>query len=101
VVGSQPYTPAAITLRNYSWYSFMLEAESTPQGHYAARRNRSMKISIGVIGKRTRDLRTCSAVPQPTALPRALPLEIRPRPFLQKFLINNFLPIVIIKEPLL
>jgi len=26
----QPYTPAAFTLRKYSWYSFLLEAESTP-----------------------------------------------------------------------
>jgi len=30
VVGCQPYAPAAFTLRKYSWYSFLLEAESTP-----------------------------------------------------------------------
>jgi len=30
VVGCQPYTPAAFTPRKYSWYSFLLEAESTP-----------------------------------------------------------------------
>jgi len=29
-----------------------------------------MKISSDTIGNRTRDLPTCSAVPQPTALPR-------------------------------
>jgi hypothetical protein len=28
--GCQAYTPAAFTPRNYSWYSFLLEAESTP-----------------------------------------------------------------------
>jgi len=27
----QPYTPAAFTLRKFSWYSFLLEAESTPE----------------------------------------------------------------------
>jgi hypothetical protein len=27
----QPYAPAAFTPRNYSWYSFLLEAESTPE----------------------------------------------------------------------
>ena len=28
--GCQPYAPAAFTPRNFSWYSFLLEAESTP-----------------------------------------------------------------------
>jgi len=31
----------------------------------------SMKDSNGTIGNQTRDLPACSAVPQPTALPRA------------------------------
>jgi hypothetical protein len=31
-----------------------------------------MKNSSGTIGNRTRDLPTCSAVPQPTAPPRAV-----------------------------
>ena len=26
-----PYTPPAFTPRKYSWYSFLLEAESTPE----------------------------------------------------------------------
>jgi len=30
VVGCQPYAPAVFTPRKYSWYSFLLEAESTP-----------------------------------------------------------------------
>ena len=29
-LGCQPYAPAAFTPRKYSWYSFLLEAESTP-----------------------------------------------------------------------
>jgi len=28
--GCQPYAPAAFTHRKHSWYSFLLEAESTP-----------------------------------------------------------------------
>jgi len=29
-LGCQPYAPAAFTPRKYPWYSFLLEAESTP-----------------------------------------------------------------------
>jgi hypothetical protein len=36
-----------------------------------------MKNSNDTIGNRTRDLPTCSAVPQPTALPAACPLYMR------------------------
>jgi hypothetical protein len=32
----------------------------------------SMKNTNGIIGKRTRDLPACGAVPQPTAPPRAV-----------------------------
>jgi hypothetical protein len=28
--GCNPYAPAAFTPRKYSWYSFLVEAESTP-----------------------------------------------------------------------
>ena len=41
------------------------------RGHSAAERIMSMKNSNDTIGNRTRNLLTCSAVPQPTALPRA------------------------------
>ena len=41
------------------------------QGHTAAGRFMSMKILNNNFGNRTRDLPTCSAVPQPTAPPRA------------------------------
>ena len=44
---------------------------SRPQGHSAAGRIMSMKNSNDTIGNRTRDLPACSAVPQPTAPPRA------------------------------
>ena len=54
--------------RKYSWYSFLLEAE---QGHSAAGKIMSWKILNDTIGNRTRDLAACSAVPQPTAPPRA------------------------------
>jgi hypothetical protein len=30
-LGCQPYAPAAFTPRKFSWYSFQLEAESTPR----------------------------------------------------------------------
>ena len=45
---------------------------SRPQGHSAAGRIMSMKNSNDTIGDRTRDLPACSAVPQPTAPPRAI-----------------------------
>jgi hypothetical protein len=41
------------------------------RGHSAAGRIMSMKNSNDTIGNRTRDFPTCSAVPQPTAPPRA------------------------------
>jgi len=44
---------------------------SQPQGHGAAGMIMSMKNSNDTIGNRTRDLPACSAVPQPTAPPRA------------------------------
>jgi len=44
---------------------------SQPQGHSAAGGIMSMNNSNDTIGNRTRDRPTCSAVPQPTALPRA------------------------------
>jgi len=50
----------------HTWYSFLFGAES-PQGHCAAGRIMSMENSSDTIGNRTRDLPTCSAVPQPNA----------------------------------
>ena len=46
------------------------------QGHSAAGRIMSMKNSNDTIGNRTRDLPACSAVPQPTASPRAPKISI-------------------------
>jgi len=67
IVNCQPYAPAAFTPRKYSWYSFLLEAESNP-GPLCGREyyvNNS-------IGNRSRDLPACSAVSQLTAPPRVL-----------------------------
>ena len=61
-LGCQPYAPAAFTSRKYTWYSFMLEAEST-QGHSSNGRIMSLKNSNNTIGKRTRDLPVYSVVP--------------------------------------
>jgi hypothetical protein len=52
----QPYAPAAFTLRKYTWYSFLLEAESTG-------RIMSLKNSNDTIRNRTRDLPVCSVEP--------------------------------------
>jgi len=49
---------------------------SQPQGHSAAGRIMSMKKSSDTIGNQTRNLPTCSAVPQPTVLLREK-LEVR------------------------
>jgi hypothetical protein len=68
-------TGRVYTHRKYSWYSFLLEAETTPRGRSATGRITSMKNSNDIIGNGTRDLPTCSAVPQPTA-PRRGPKYI-------------------------
>jgi hypothetical protein len=60
-----PFTP-----QEDSWYSFLLEAEST-QGHSAAGRIRSIDKSNDLIENRTRYLPACISVPEPTTLPRA------------------------------
>jgi len=50
VVGCQPYAPATFTPRKYSWYSFLLEAESTP-GPYCDRKDfMSMKNPLTPAG---------------------------------------------------
>jgi hypothetical protein len=52
--------------RNYSWYSFLLEAESTP-GPQCGRKDYANKNSSDTIGNRTSDLPACSTVPQSAA----------------------------------
>jgi hypothetical protein len=49
---------------------------SEPQGHSVAGRIVSMKNSNDTIENRTRDLPACSAVPQPTASPRVLVVQM-------------------------
>jgi hypothetical protein len=57
--------------RKYSWYSFPLEAESTPGSKSAASRIMSIKDSSDTIGNQTHDLLVCNAVLKPTAPRRA------------------------------
>ena len=61
--GCQPYAPAAFSPRKFTWYSFLLEAETTPD-HSATGRIMSLKNSSDTIGSRTRDLLVCSVVPE-------------------------------------
>ena len=51
---------------------------SQPQGHSSAGRIMAMKNFNDNIGNRTRNLPACSAVPQPTAPPRAPPPQLHP-----------------------
>jgi hypothetical protein len=62
VVSCQLYAPTSSTPREYSWYSFLLDAESTPW----PKRGRKDYVN-GTIGNRTRDLPAFSAIPQRTA----------------------------------
>jgi hypothetical protein len=52
-----PMHRSPLPLRKYSWYSFLLEAESTP-GPYCGRKD----YVSDTIGNRTRNLPICSAV---------------------------------------
>jgi hypothetical protein len=54
------------TSQEGSWYSFLLEAETTP-GPECGRKDEKFYL----IETRTRDLPACSIVPQPTTLPCA------------------------------
>ena len=55
--------PAAFTHRKYFWYSFLLEADSTP-GPYCDRKDlMSMKNSNGISWYRTSYLTICSTAP--------------------------------------
>ena len=67
VVGCEPYAPAAFTPRSipgdrkHTWYSFLLEAESTP-GPKCDRQDYVMEKNPDTIGNRTRDLPVCSVM---------------------------------------
>jgi hypothetical protein len=60
--------------RKYSWYSFLLEAESTP-GPFCGRKDYVNEKFQRHNRNRTRDLPACSAVPHPTAPPRAVSMS--------------------------
>jgi hypothetical protein len=58
----QLYAPDAIYLQEYSWYSFLLEAESTPGPHSAPGRIRPIEKSNNLVGNRTSNLPACSII---------------------------------------
>jgi hypothetical protein len=62
-----PFTP-----QKDSWYSVLLEAESTP-GLCVRLEELDILKKVHLIGTWTRDLPACSIAPQPTTLPRVLP----------------------------
>jgi hypothetical protein len=67
--------PASLYLQEVSWYSFLLNVESTPD-HSVAGRIRSIEKSNDLFGNQTHDLLACSIVPQPTTLsPKILLVE--------------------------
>jgi hypothetical protein len=70
-VVSPTYRPP-LSSRKYSWYSYLLEDESTP-GYSAGGKIKLMKDQDYPIGNRTHYLSACSTVPQQTAT--ACPVE--------------------------
>jgi hypothetical protein len=72
VVSPMHRQPALRTPRKYSWYSFLLEVESSP-GPLCGRKD----YVNDTMGNRTHDLPVCSAVPKPTAAPRTLTFRRR------------------------
>jgi hypothetical protein len=67
VSSPKPWPP--LTPSKYSWYSFLVQAES-PQGRTAAKKIKLMKYPIDTIGGRTSGFPVCSTIPQPTASPQ-------------------------------
>ena len=61
--GCQPYAPAPFTPRKCSWYSFLLEAESTPGPLCDLKDFMSMKNANDASWDRTSDLPICSTAP--------------------------------------
>jgi len=60
--------------KKYSCYSFLLEAESTPEAECSWKGYVNGKFQKVTIGNQTCDFPASSAVPQPTAPPHASPL---------------------------
>jgi hypothetical protein len=67
--GCQIYALAALYPQDDSWYSFLLQAKSTP-GRGRLEGLRQLKKSNDLTGNGTHDLPACSIAYQPTTLPR-------------------------------
>jgi hypothetical protein len=66
--GCQPYTLVAITTREASWYSLLLEAQYTPAPQCGRKEQVNEKLQWPHHRNRTHDLSAYSTVPQPAAL---------------------------------
>jgi hypothetical protein len=70
VVGLSALPTGRLYLQELLLVLILLEAES-PQDHSATGRIMTMKYSNDIIENQTHDIPACSAVPQPTVLPRS------------------------------
>jgi hypothetical protein len=83
--------PPLRTGRLYPSFTNFCYRLSQPQGHSAAGKIMSMKNCSETIGNRTCDLPTCSAVSQPTALPRAPELQFNKHHKVYRTQYGNFI----------
>ena len=74
--------------RKHSWYSFLLEAESTP-GPYCGRKDCVNENYNDTIGNRTRGLPACSTMPQPTVPPRTPTINVYCTKIVELFFSNS------------
>jgi hypothetical protein len=68
----EAYSPAVLYRHEDSWYSFLLQAKSTPGPYVRLEGLGQLKNSCDLIGNWTRDLLACNVVPRPTT-PTASP----------------------------
>jgi len=69
-----PLHQSPLPPKKYSWYAFLLEAESTPEAECSWKDYVNEKFQKDTTRNQTCDFLASSAVPQPTSPPHALPL---------------------------